>query len=257
MEKYQIDSREVAFFGNSNSSMDVKFNRVTKIASRYDKIKNKLLDYIDNNRSYPTSKEYNLGVAFLIIITTGIRIGNEDSAEGFYSDYKVKGKTVFAKTYGLTTLLPRHISVEEGKVKMHFTGKKHVINSFELPEDVSKLIIPIIKSKYVPVFNIHEGELTKFISDITSPYFSSKDFRTFRANVYGYNFAKGLPPYTTKSERRERINAVTEHVSKLLNNTAGVVKTSYLDPRLFDYFFPDKIIENKQDGGLFKFNFKC
>ena len=238
--KFKIDGIDILFFGNPAGSMDLKFNRVTRIAERYDKITAHLRKLIyQNSLQYPANKEYCLAVASLLIIETGIRIGNEDSAEGFISEYKEKGKKVLAKTYGLTTLLPEHIEIENGIVKFDFTGKKHVENKFTLSKELSGYVMHILNSNYNPVFNTNDGELTTFIKNETSPYLSSKDFRTFRANVFGYLSAVKLPKPTTKKERRESIKKVCEDVSAKLNNTPAVVKTSYLDPDLFAYFFPE------------------
>jgi DNA topoisomerase IB len=238
--KFNIDGIDILFFGNPAGSMDLKFNRITRIAERYDKITNHLKKLIyQNSLEFPANKEYCLAVASLLIIETGIRIGNEDSAEGFISEYKEKGKKVLAKTYGLTTLLQEHVEDDNGIIKFDFTGKKHVENKFTLSKEMSEYVRHIRRSNYTPFFNTNDGELTTFIKNETSPYLSSKDFRTFRANVFGYLEAVKLPKPVTKKERRERIREVCEKVSVKLNNTHAVVKTSYLDPDLFDYFFPE------------------
>lgn len=239
-DRFTIDGKSVLFIGNETGSMDVKFNRVAKIASRYDKIVSKVKDIISTNKDVPTNKEYNLAVATLIILKTGIRIGNEDSAEGFMSDIKEKGKTVLAKTYGITTLLPEHVNISNGIAKFDFTGKKHVQNTFTLSKELSTLVLPIVTSNYATVFNITEPELTKFIKRISSPYLSSKDFRTFRANVFAYEKASQLPKPITKKDWKEQIKEVHEHVSKLLNNTPAVVKSSYVDQRLYDELWGTK-----------------
>jgi len=251
-EKYNIDGEEILFFGNSSSSMDVKFNRVAKIASNYDEIVAKMHKIINDNSSFPSNKDYCSAVAVLLIVKTGIRVGNEDSAEGYMTvpHPESKIKPVFVKTYGLTTLLPEHIQVENGKVKFDFVGKKHVQNTFEIPEDLSKLVIKVLQNRYSPVFNLTDSELTSFVKRETSPYLSTKDFRTFRANVYGYRFIKTLPKPTTKKEQKDGINLTAEYVSMLLNNTPGVVKTSYLDPNLFTYMLGPEIVTKRMGGTL-------
>jgi DNA topoisomerase IB len=235
---YLIDGESIVFFGNPDN-MENKFGRVAKIALNYDKYQQKLTDIISANLSFPVNKEYRLAVALKTILETGIRIGNEDSAEGFMTTYKVEGQEVLAKTYGLTTITDEHVKVVDGIVHFDFTGKKHVENVFHLSQELSKLIIPVINSGYNPLFGITESELTSFIKQNTSVNLSSKDFRTFRANVFGYLFAKDITPPQTKKERREAIKSVAEHVSEKLNNTVSVVKTSYLDKTLFEYFFPE------------------
>jgi DNA topoisomerase IB len=255
---FNIGGDQVKFLGNINGSMDVKFNRVARIGSRYEEIVEDMEKIINKEgNKVPVSQQYTASVALLCIMSTGIRIGNEDSAEGYVSELKYKedsfGKVVH--TYGLTTILPQHVSIRNNQVNLNFVGKKQEDNSFVLNKELSKLVIPIINSKYTPVFNITEDELTSFIRKKTSPYFSAKDFRTFRANVYAYNKAKTMAKPTSKKEWKETVRAVCEYVSQYLNNTHQVVKTSYVDPMLWDYMFGpitqfDKDKTKKEFGGL-------
>jgi DNA topoisomerase IB len=239
-----IDDVSITFLGNPDGSTSVKFNRVAMIAKRYNQIKEDLLTIIKANGTiHPLPDDYRKAVALLIIMKTGIRIGNEESAEGFMTEYKEKGKEVFAKTYGLTTMLQEHIFIRNQQVFFSFTGKKHVLNEFKLDKDLSQYVIPIIKENAEPVFRITESELTSFIKRITSRYFSSKDFRTFRANVFAFEKIKTLTGVSNKKEHKEAVKMVLEYVSEKLNNTPQVCKTSYIDPRLYDYILgePEKI----------------
>lgn len=267
---YNIDGQEAKFFGNINGSSDVKFNRISMIASRYDEIVSDIDKVIAEEYTRPltnletgkpqTNQTYNLAVAFKLITQTGIRIGNEDSAEGFMTSYKTKGKEVLAHTYGLSTLLPKHVEFKNGIAHLDFTGKKHVENTFILTKELSNLIKPIYDSGFPTVFNIDEYTLTQFIKDATSPYFSSKDFRTFRANVYANKAALTVSKPRTKKEYGDAVNVVADYVSNKLNNTPGVVKKSYIDSLLFWYYFgqkddlPSKLpeedkVEKKAKGG--------
>lgn len=252
---FDIDGQRIPFFGNIQSTTNNKFNRVAIIASRYSKIKQDMYNIIRQNPEFPTNTEFNCAVAVLLILKTGIRIGNEDSAEGYmttpYEGSKMKPK--FVKTYGLTTMLPEHVTVKNGIVHLNFLGKKHVENSFVLDPELSKLVIRIYKSGYRPVFNIDDYTLTKFIKLKTSPYLSSKDFRTFRANVYAYEAIKNIKLPTNKQEYKEAVNMVADYVSERLNNTREVVKKSYIDPRIFERFLgkeSDYDTEKKYFGGI-------
>jgi len=276
IREYTIDGKKAKFFGNTEGNSSVKFNRVAMIASRYDEIVKKLdeiiseeskkTQYNSQTGNTETTQIYNLAVAFKLIVQTGIRIGNEDSAEGFMSTYKEKGKEVLAKTYGLSTLLPEHIEFKNGVAYLDFTGKKHVENKFTLSKELSKLVKPIYDSKFPTLFNIDEYTLTQFIKSTTSPYFSSKDFRTFRANVYANEIARTIAKPKIKKEYRDAVNKVADYVSSKLNNTPAVVKKSYIDGLLFWYYFgknedlPSKLDDTKskklQKGGSVVIQYK-
>lgn len=262
---YNIEGREIPFMGNANSTPELKFNRVAMIASRYPRIIKKLNEIVRQNATVPTNKDYNLAVATIVIIQTGIRVGNEDSANGYMTIPHPNSDepSRFVKTYGLTTMLPSHVSIDNGIVSFDFIGKKQVENTFTLDRKLSGLVMRVINSNYDPVFNITESELTTFIKNTTGVNFSSKDFRTFRANIYAWeelSKIEALP--TTKSEWNDTVNFVAEIVSKKLNNTPGVVKRSYVDPELFDYMLGKKDdigkkpTNKKAMGGIFLVNFK-
>jgi hypothetical protein len=248
-ETFKIDGEITQFFGNLTGSTEVKFNRVAMIANEYKNIVDKLYKILEKNPGRPTTKEYNCAVGLLLVLQTGIRSGNLGSSDGYMTvpmpGSKIKSK--FVKTYGLTTLLPKHISFSKGLAHFDFLGKKHVQNTFSFPKHLSDLIKVVLANKISPVFNITDREFTRFIKDKISVKYSSKDFRTFRANWFAYQSIKELPKPKTKKEYKQAIQKVAEYVSHYLNNTPNVCKKSYIDPNLFNYKFGD--IESFKDGG--------
>lgn len=234
---YNIDGEDIAFFGNPEAS-NTKFNKVAKIAKRYDEITTDMMKIVNNNWDIPTSKDFNCAVAVLVIMKTGVRIGNEDSAEGYFTTPHPNedAESKFVQTYGLTTMLQKHITLIDGKVELNFLGKKHVKNTYRLPAEFNQMISYIYLSNYEPVFGITNDELTRFIEKNTSPYFSSKDFRTFRANVIAYKELMKHLPVSTKADYKKAVAATAEATASALNNTPGVVKKSYIDPQLFEHY---------------------
>lgn len=240
MEQYKVDNTMIKFYGNSNGHNNNKFNRVVKIAKRYELIKGKinrvLREEVDNN----CSTSYCHAVAFNLLLSTGIRVGNEDSAEGYISELEYSdNKGEFVQTFGLTTIKSEHVSVnKDGSVSFDFLGKKQVANSFKFDLYNSTLIKKVLDCGYNPVFNTNDYEFTKFVKNKSAEMFSTKDFRTFRANVYAYLEIIKYPQTDVKKEAKQYVKNVVEAVSIKLNNTPGVVKSSYVDPNLFLETFP-------------------
>ena len=254
INSFSIDGDSIEFLGNPAGSMDVKFNRVARMGQRYDIIIADLKSIINKeSKKPPVSQRYSQAVALLVLANTGIRVGNEDSAEGYVSDLEYSdsyGKTV--QTFGLTTIKQEHVRTRKGIVSFDFLGKKQVENTFKLSGELSKLVIPILESNYDPVFKTSEAEFTRFVKKESSPYFSTKDFRTFRANVFAYKIAKTKSKPTTKKEWKETVKECCEYVSGFLNNTYQVVKTSYVDPELWNHIFgnPDELTNKKESKKL-------
>ena len=246
MEKFNIEGKEIEFYGTSNGSNSNKFNRVNKIARDYDLIKSRLDRIVERERNNETtnSKDFSMAVCMFLMMRTGIRIGNEDSAEGYMTVPRPNSdeEPRFVKTYGLTTLLREHISISrKGRVNFDFIGKKQVDNTFELDAELSKMVIEVAAHRHEPFFGINDGELTRFVKRIAGDEFTPKDFRTFKANIYAYQELKrqirniDKPKSLEVKEKKEIVNAVGDFVCNKLNNTRAVVLTSYINPQIWEY----------------------
>ena len=126
--EYKINDENIMCFGKPNGhykSKDriaSKFNRVAKIAQSYNEIHARLLNILDYKQ---LEEDGRMAFACLLMFHSGIRIGNEGSAEGYTS--KVRGhEGEIVQTYGLTTLKPEHVSFKDNKMYLDFIGKKMV-----------------------------------------------------------------------------------------------------------------------------------
>ncbi len=240
MKKIELFGTKVGFFGKLKGANSNKFNRAIKLATMYDELDTKLVGFIQRGNNSLTAQ---LALATRLLIHTGIRVGNEDSAEGYttkpHPNSKVEAK--FVQTYGVTTLLVEHLRVRQnGQVLLNFLGKRQIENSFVLYDDLAEQIGNLlkVKQKGEKMFDITAYELTKFIKTYVGKQFSPKDFRTTKANIEAWNYlqilrSEELPK--TKRQFNSEVRDILSHVSNCLNNTAGVCKKSYIDDMLFEY----------------------
>lgn len=242
MEKFKIGKEVICFYGKSRGANSNKFNRVNKLAAMYNPLSKKLHEMAKRGMK-SCSPIYRGAVATLLLLETGIRIGNESSAEGYNTvphPHNKDQSTKFVKTYGLTTLLREHVVISRGKhkvVSFNFVGKKQVANEFVIPRELVDYVVSIAQCNEDPIFGITDYELTKFIKRYVGKCFSPKDFRTLRANIYAYQSIVYSKPdimnMTTKKEAKEITKRICIEVSEQLNNTPGVCKKSYIDDNLF------------------------
>jgi DNA topoisomerase IB len=233
MQYVTIFGVEYGFCRSQKCSYKDKWNRAVKLAGMFEALSEKF-DGIIERGSYSTDNA-RLALACKMMMYTGIRIGNEGSAEGYMTKphpYS-KEEPKFVKTYGLTTLLREHITFRRGRAYINFLGKKHVDNTFMVEGDLARQLKQMLASHNGnTAFGITDYELTKFIKRYVGRRFTPKDFRTMRANMYAYDMLAEIlereNPHT-KKEFNAEVKEIATYVSGMLNNTPGVCKKSYID----------------------------
>lgn len=216
-----------------------RFNRVVKLLKDFDHLTLKFDRMIARGKGVTDTAR--LALACKMLMYTGIRAGNESSAEGYITTPhpNSKEKPRFVKTYGLTTLLPEHVITTPYRARFNFIGKRQVDNSFVVTGDLAKQVRQLYKYSDVTLFDITAYDLKKFIKVYVGEQFTPKDFRTLRANMVALDTVKEIDfrkRPTTKRELNAEIKEVAVKVSQALNNTPGVCKASYIDPLIWDYF---------------------
>lgn len=167
---------------------------------------------------------------------TLIRIGNDEYARSNHS-------------YGLTTLLTRHVRKERGRLRFLFKGKSGQMQDVEL--DNARLIRTVRRMQHLPgqrLFQylndenmpcpVDSGMVNDYLRDTcdddTSGTFSAKDFRTWGATVFAAAALMGTPLPRQDASRRSTLLAVVKEVAVLLGNTPAVCRASYIHPRVLE-----------------------
>lgn len=246
MEIVDILGKQYHIFAKVKGANDNKYNRAARLAHKFNQLEQEFTAYIKMDLSttgiLTQTNSQRLTLACLMLMHTGIRVGNEDSAEGYITKPHPNQKDrqpEFVQTYGLTTLKPEHF-VDTGKgIDIYFLGKKCVDNSFRITHPV---IISSLRALLAScgadnyVLGITAVDLTKFIKTYVGEQFSPKDFRTMRANLEAWSFLQSVNPmFLNKANKASQVRLLFQYVSSMLNNTPGVCKKSYICPDLIPY----------------------
>lgn len=234
----EIFGVEYGFCRSAKASYSDKHNRAVKLATMFESLSAKFDGMII--RGQYTSDNARLALACKLMLYTGIRIGNEGSAEGYMTTPhpNSKEKPQFVQTYGLTTMLAEHVVEKRKRIQFMFLGKRHVDNFFEVTGDLAKQMKQYLKVyEGQTLFDITAYELTKFIKKYVGKQFTPKDLRTLRANMLAYDklmeiTERELP--RTKTEFNAEVKEIAMYVAEHLNNTAGVCKKNYIDCYFWD-----------------------
>jgi DNA topoisomerase IB len=164
------------------------------------------------------------------------RIGSEDYA-------------VTNESYGLATMLRRHVTVEEDEVVFDYPAKSGQRRIHSITDEDVRTVVAALKRRrgggpellaykdgrrWV---DMRSDDVNAYVKDATSHDFSAKDFRTWNATVLAaVALAAGDGKPQSKTAYKRATAAAVKTVAAYLGNTPAVARASYIDPRVFDRF---------------------
>lgn len=154
------------------------------------------------------------------------------------------------ETYGLTTLLRRHVTVERGVARFDYLAKDSKRHRQEIADPVVVSTIKALKDRddsHKELLAFREGrsgwvdvkaaEVNAYLKEVTGGDHTAKDFRTFNATVLAaVELATTGYDASTKTARKRAATGATKRVARYLNNTPAVCRKAYIDPRVFDCY---------------------
>ena len=170
-----------------------------------------------------------IAIILSIIINCNFRIGNKIGKDKYNS-------------FGVSTLLKKHMVREGDKLKLDFIGKRGVRNVCEIKDKlIIKNLIILHKKARESLFVYDDIQVTsqdvnqylkQYDGDVTT-----KNFRTWYANIY---FLKaiiklGAPP-KEELQRRKNIVEAIKYVAEKLHHTPAICKKKYIINDLFDMY---------------------
>ena len=163
-----------------------------------------------------------------------IRIGNAAYAEA-------------NKSYGLTTLRNRHVTVDGSSVHFKFKGKSG--KEWRLTHRDRRIANSIRKLQELPgqhlfqyidedgaTHPISSQDVNAYIKAATGEDFTSRQFRTWGATCLAASSLSRLEIAETTTARARQMNAVIDTVAAQLVNTRAVCRSSYIHPKVLEAF---------------------
>jgi DNA topoisomerase-1 len=169
-----------------------------------------------------------------IMELTAVRVGNDSYAEANGS-------------YGLTTLLDRHVKIRGKVLELRFRGKSKQHQRAQL--DDARLAGIVKRCRALPgqrlfQYRDGDGELSAVTSSDVNAYlrkatggeFTSKTFRTWAATVFATTLlTRDFAPVSARA-RKSAVSRVIERVAARLGNTPAVCRKSYVHPAVVTAF---------------------
>jgi DNA topoisomerase I len=201
------------------------------------------------SRSRELSRERVLACSVRLLDLGFFRIGSEGYAER-------------NESYGLTTMLKRHVSIADEEVIFDYVAKSGVRRVQAIADpDVLEVVAALKRRRDSGQLlayregrhwaEVHAEDVNSYIKLISGGDFTAKDFRTWNATVLaavalagadvgtgaeGKDKAKPKTKRPTATSRRRVVNAAVKTVAAYLGNTPAVCRASYIDPRVIDHY---------------------
>jgi DNA topoisomerase-1 len=168
-----------------------------------------------------------------------IRVGNEEYARS-------------NRSFGLTTLLDRHVNVRGATVRFEFRGKSGVRHSISVN---SRRLARIVRNcrdlpgqelfQYVDENGrrrkIGSGDVNAYLKEISGQDFTAKDFRTWAGTVLACAALKEMAAETRARASKNVLQAI-DAVAGLLGNTRAVCRKSYIHPTIIDAYVDGALV---------------
>jgi DNA topoisomerase I len=217
-----------------------KFDRLADFANALAKIRRRVAKDF-KLRGLPREKV--LATIVRLLERTFIRVGNEEYARE-------------NKSFGLTTIKDRHVTVRGPHLRFRFRGK----SGREHEVDITDRRIAKIVSKcqdlpgqdlfqYVSddgeVRDVTSQDVNDYLREITNENFTAKDFRTWAGTLLTAIALNAQGGFETKKQAKANVKTAVCAVAQLLGNTPAICRKCYVHPAIVEGY-----LSGRQIAGL-------
>ncbi len=208
---------------------EAKYNSLIDFADALPKLRRQ----VDADlRRQGTPRERVLAAIVWLLDNTMIRVGNESYARE-------------NKSFGLTTLKRRHLTVEGSTLRFSFKGKSGKEWRVRLSDRrIARVMRSVQDIPGQDLFNyidengerglVRSQDVNDYIRAAMGEGFSSKHFRTWGGTIAAAHFFEPVEVPESKSGQRRAINTTIDHVAALLGNTRTVCRACYIHPAVIE-----------------------
>lgn len=178
-------------------------------------------------------KEKVLAAIVDIMLKTQIRIGNDVYAQQNGS-------------YGLTTILNKHVEIKGKKIRFKFKGKSGIFHDVELSDSKLAKIVALCKAEpQAELFcyrdsdnrlrDVTSQDVNEYIKKVTGASITAKTIRTWSGTTRALSMVvRKVVTQSEKSLSKKFILDCVKAVSEALRNTKAVCRKYYIHPLVFE-----------------------
>lgn len=192
-----------------------------------------------------------LATVIHLLESTMIRVGNESYAKD-------------NKSYGLTTLLGRHVQVDGSDLRFHFKGKSGKIWRLSVRD---RRIARTVKScqdlpgqhlfQYVDGDGLRQAvtstDVNAYLREVSGAVITAKDFRTWTGSVMAALALAQFETADSQARAKTSIAQAVKQVAAKLGNTPNICRKCYLHLEIINAYFDGVLwleIQTDHDASL-------
>jgi DNA topoisomerase-1 len=217
-----------------------KFDKLVRFAEKLPELRAAMAEHMERDRY---DRERVCAIAVRLINLGWFRVGSDRYAKS-------------SRTYGVTTLYRKHVSVRGKRVAFKFRAKHKVLVHTTLVD--SELAQAIKDLLALPgggrLFRYENGDgeiatlnaavLNAYIQEHLGDEFSAKDFRTWGGTLLAAVALAEHGPPDTEAEAKRTLAAVMRAVGEQLGNTPAVARSSYVSPAVVEQYLDGRTIDD-------------
>lgn len=213
-----------------------KFERLVEFAARLPRFRARASRHL---RIDPYAYEWTCALAVGVINQAWFRVGTDRHARG-------------SRTYGVTTLTRRHVTVDGDEIRFCFRAKNSKLVRRSIANaTLAAGIGDLLELEGSRVFRFErDGQLANLTSPLLNAYldqhlgesFTAKDFRTWGGTLVAAEALERRGPAESEDDARRTLASVMRAVGDELGNTAAVARASYVSPVVVDHYLAGRTI---------------
>ena len=224
---------------------DAKFGRIVAFARLLPKIRRRC-DRDLARRSL--SREKVLAAVVRLLELTLIRVGNDEYAR-------------LNRSFGLTTLRGRHVSVDGSAIRFRFRGKSGRHHDVDLRD--RRLANVVRRCEELPgqelfqyvdadgaAQDVTSDDVNDYLREASGADITTRDFRIWSGTVLAYRALSELDPPTTAQHAKRNVVEAIRASADGLGNTLAVARNSYVHPAVVDGYLAGTLprLTRRSDG---------
>lgn len=214
-----------------------KFDRLLHFADALPRLRGRASQHL---RRDPLEREWTCALAIGLVNKAWFRVGTDTHARR-------------SRTYGVTTLTKRHVSVVADEVRFCFRTKNRKLVRRSIQDaTLATCMAELLEVPGARVFRYErEGELVALTGQQLNAYlgehmgdgFTAKDFRTWGGTLLAATELARRGPAPDERAATRTVAAVMRTVATELGNTPAVARASYVSPSVVDAYLGGRTLE--------------